>query len=78
LLFLLAVISYAAGLARELRLRGRAQPAEEQAGPEEERAGPAWEQAGPAEYEAGAYEADDPPWREPRPTEVAHEDNGPG
>ena len=64
LLFLLAVVSYAAGLARELRLRGRAQPAEEQ--------------AGPAEYETGAYEADDPPWREPRPTEVAHEDNGPG
>jgi hypothetical protein len=71
LLFLLAVVSYAAGLARELRLRGQAQPEEEQAAQEEE-------PAGPEEYEAGAYEADDPPWREPAPTEVAHEDNGPG
>lgn len=71
LLFLLAVVSYAAGLVGELRLRGRARAEEEQGGPDEE-------QPGPEDYEAGAYEADDPPWREPAPTEVAHEDNGPG
>lgn len=64
LLFLLAVVSYAAGLGSELRRRGRARPGEEQAEPDDD--------------DAGVYEADDPPWREPAPTEVAHEDTGRG
>ncbi|MDR0344651.1 MAG: hypothetical protein LBI49_16360 [Nocardiopsaceae bacterium] len=65
LLFLLAVISYAAGLGSELRRRGRARPQEQQAEPDE--------------YGIGGYEDDDdPPWREPAATEVAHEDKGHG
>lgn len=56
LLFLLAVISYAAGLAGELRLRGRARPGEERAWPDDDDDEP-WRE--PAEPEA-AYEDNGP------------------